>query len=168
MAKRNSIVTTSPVINPRRSSLFDDIEDDESLPKKSLKDDGYDKIEIPVSVTISTELTEELDPVAPFSSPVTKTYGKKRISPVVKQPQIDVFDQLITENNSLVGANKVGETLVRGVDTFSGVTVTSESFPGNRSAATISSTNTGVATGEQCSSATSYQLQKEGHGDEPR
>jgi len=40
-------------------------------------------------------LLELFDPIAPLSSPVTKTYGKSGRSPAAKQRQIDAFDEMV-------------------------------------------------------------------------
>ena len=37
-----------------------------------------------------------MDPVAPLSSPVTKTYSRTGVSPAAKQRENDAFDLMVT------------------------------------------------------------------------
>ena len=39
---------------------------------------------------------EIVDPVAPLSSPVTKTYSRTGVSPAAKQRENDAFDLMVT------------------------------------------------------------------------
>jgi len=73
-------------------------------------------------------LIELFDPIAPLSSPVTKTYSKSGASPAAKQRQIDAFDQMVvgtspkqitpavnfTENVELISFDSPAESVVSG------------------------------------------------------
>jgi len=74
-------------------------------------------------------LIELFDPIAPLSSPVTKTYSKSGTSPASKQRQIDAFDQMVvgtspkrqtapavnfTENVELISFDSPVESVVPG------------------------------------------------------
>ena len=45
---------------------------------------------------ISISAPEIVDPVAPLSSPVTKTYSRTGVSPAAKQRENDAFDLMVT------------------------------------------------------------------------
>merc|ERR1712083_986325 len=49
-------------------------------------------------------LIELFDPIAPLSSPVTKTYSKSGTSPAAKQRQIDAFDQMVVGTSPKLGS----------------------------------------------------------------
>merc|ERR1719402_354336 len=49
-------------------------------------------------------LIELFDPIAPLSSPVTKTYSKSGTSPAAKQRQIDAFDQMVVGTSLKLGS----------------------------------------------------------------
>jgi len=65
--------------------LFKDIEYDEPVIDSNAK-----TVEV-----VTAPLIELVDPIAPLSSPVTKTYSKSGMSPAAKQRQIDAFDLMV-------------------------------------------------------------------------
>ena len=73
---------TSPIKDSRRSALFDDLEEDEDKDEEAV---GKTVIKSPATI----------DPIAPLSSPVTKTYGKQVGSPSMKQREVDAFDAMV-------------------------------------------------------------------------
>merc|ERR1711874_130987 len=90
MAKRSLSREGSPVRDSRRSSLFDDTDDNDDV--ESVVENVENVVENVENVPARAEV---FDPVAPLSSPVTKTYGRKGVSPARKQRQIDDFDKMV-------------------------------------------------------------------------
>eukprot|EP00090_Calanus_glacialis_P004781 TRINITY_DN13585_c0_g1_i1.p1 TRINITY_DN13585_c0_g1~~TRINITY_DN13585_c0_g1_i1.p1 ORF type:complete len:1147 (-),score=456.64 TRINITY_DN13585_c0_g1_i1:134-3574(-) len=76
----------SPYKDTQPSALFND---DMEINK------AEDAEENQASLTVPAPLIELFDPIAPLSSPVTKTYSKSGTSPAAKQRQIDAFDQMV-------------------------------------------------------------------------
>jgi len=70
-------------LDAQPTELFKDIENDEHEAEDQRK-------------VATGPLIELYDPIAPLSSPVTKTYSKSGTSPASKQRQIDAFDQMVT------------------------------------------------------------------------
>eukprot|EP00092_Neocalanus_flemingeri_P017004 GFUD01018391.1.p1 GENE.GFUD01018391.1~~GFUD01018391.1.p1 ORF type:complete len:1165 (+),score=384.52 GFUD01018391.1:49-3543(+) len=75
---------TSPYKDAKSSSLFDDMDADKSDTTKESQQDQP-----------TASLIELFDPIAPLSSPVTKTYSKSGTSPAANRRQNDAFDQMI-------------------------------------------------------------------------
>jgi len=65
--------------------LFKDVENDEND-----LDSNVETAEV-----ATAPLIELFDPIAPLSSPVTKTYSKSGTSPAAKQRQVDAFDLMV-------------------------------------------------------------------------
>jgi len=96
MAKR-SIDTSrenSPVKDTRRSSLFDDLEDEETAADKETTDKKTEEGEEGVSVISPTK--KVFDPVVPMASPVTKTYGSRTDHSKHEQLVDHAFDLLVS------------------------------------------------------------------------
>eukprot|EP00092_Neocalanus_flemingeri_P025251 GFUD01027383.1.p1 GENE.GFUD01027383.1~~GFUD01027383.1.p1 ORF type:complete len:1157 (+),score=383.85 GFUD01027383.1:69-3539(+) len=74
----------SPYNDAKSSSLFDDLDADKSDTNKESQQDQP-----------TASLIELFDPIAPLSSPVTKTYSKSGTSPAANRRQNDAFDQMV-------------------------------------------------------------------------
>lgn len=79
----------SPFRAIQPTNLYDDIEVTDNVESKETEAD-------------SNSLVEMFDPIAPLSSPVTKTYSKSGSSPAAKQRQIDAFDQMVVGSSPKV------------------------------------------------------------------
>ena len=51
-----------------------------------------------------------MDPVAPLSSPVTKTYSRTGVSPAAKQRENDAFDLMVTGTSPRIRVGPVTDT----------------------------------------------------------
>ena len=57
-----------------------------------------------------------MDPVAPLSSPVTKTYSRTGVSPAAKQRENDAFDLMVTGASPRIWVDTVTDTPTEDVE----------------------------------------------------
>merc|ERR1712096_221069 len=55
-------------------------------------------------------VVDMFDPIAPLSSPVTRTYSKSGTSPATKQRQIDAFDQMVVGTSPKISSSYLQPT----------------------------------------------------------
>ena len=65
---------------------------------------------------ISISAPEIVDPVAPLSSPVTKTYSRTGVSPAAKQRENDAFDLMVTGASPRIRVDPVTDTPAEDVE----------------------------------------------------